>query len=174
MDANEYITAAKYRAEYVDTSLHRSKRRIQFSFPCSACNDLPGSHVPGCVFAPPRVNESPRFRLESDFQTWLRDRALAQGWRFYHTWSSKRSDPGYPDTHLVQGVYDVMAELKMPGELPEPAQIMWLTALQEARVGIATHWACLWMPDMEEAILGYLAAPSEGNPPGIWKENPHA
>lgn len=40
--------------------------------------------------------------LESELQSELRRIALANGWLYYHTYSSKRSDPGFLDTTLLR------------------------------------------------------------------------
>ncbi|MFN4000899.1 VRR-NUC domain-containing protein [Microcella sp.] len=72
--------------------------------------------------------------------------ARTLGWRVYHTYSSVRSEPGYPDLHLLHARHKVSAliELKtMKGKL-SPAQQTWLRDLHTAGVAVAVwrpiHW----------------------------------
>lgn len=70
------------------------------------------------------------FPKERKWQANVEQTFKGQGWMCYHTWNSMRSDPGYPDLHLVlPGVASVFAELKTEnGELTDN-QIRWLLAL---------------------------------------------
>jgi hypothetical protein len=91
----------------------------------------------------PTMNEIPRkkvgpidpvaasyFPKERKWQTNVERTFANQGWMIYHTWNSMRSNPGYPDLHMVlPGVASVFAELKTEsGEITDN-QERWLLAL---------------------------------------------
>jgi hypothetical protein len=69
---------------------------------------------------------------EKAFMQALRRLAQSQGYYFYHTYSSKRSEPGWPDVALVHPTGDTtlyLLECKREGEQPTLAQQRWLDAL---------------------------------------------
>ena len=84
---------------------------------------------------------------EGVLQGRIRELALETGHLFYHTYSSKRSDPGWVDTAICHpdGGPLFLWELKsMHGEV-SPAQRRWLEALQrvtrvEARMVTPADW----------------------------------
>jgi len=85
---------------------------------------------------------------EKELQSLVHALAAARGWtHVYHTYSSRRSEPGFPDLVLVhpgQGRV-VFAELKtMRGKLT-PAQESWIAALETAQ-GDGTVRVCVWFP----------------------------
>lgn len=109
-----------------------------------------------------------RFPNESAFTDWVCGQARKAGWGcVYHTWNSKRSEPGFYDVRALDPPHVLVVELKMPGQKPTPDQVRWLNG--EAR---CTHgpWqrVCLWYPDMEAEILAYITDPAQNPPPGIW------
>ena len=60
--------------------------------------------------------------------------AKQYGRLFYHTWNSKRSDPGFPDCVVVLPEHPQLVlfwELKMPGKRPTQRQWQWLEGLQQ-------------------------------------------
>lgn len=77
--------------------------------------------------------------------------AKLSGWLCYHTFDSRRSEPGYPDLHLVRNGEQIFAELKLPGKKPTAAQIKWVEALKacacEVYVWTPEHW-----PFIEERL----------------------
>ena len=78
---------------------------------------------------------------EKDFQEeviWL---AGVLGWRVYHTYDSRRSEPGFPDLVLLKGDRLVFAELKVGRRGTTAAQQSWLEELREAGCD-----ARLWRP----------------------------
>lgn len=80
---------------------------------------------------------------EAQFQKQLRAAALTAGFLHYHTYNSKRSEPGFPDSVMVRGPDLIFAELKVPGGTTSPAQRLWLDALRQVeRVAVYE-----WVPD---------------------------
>ena len=74
-----------------------------------------------------------RSASEADFQSQLRSVALARGWLYYHTYNSRRSDPGFPDAVLVRDDRLIFAELKSikhRRQKPTARQQIWLDALR--------------------------------------------
>ena len=98
----------------------------------------------------------PRAFIDSSMteEEWLqqvRELARLKGWLNYHTRSSRRSDPGFPDLVLVRGDRLIFAELKREkGRLTE-SQRTWLAALEETA---ETH---VWRPSDWEAVIEVLS-----------------
>ena len=71
---------------------------------------------------------------EADLQSQLRSVAFARGWMYYHTYNSRRSDPGFPDAVLVRDDRLIFAELKSikhRRQKPTDRQQIWLDALRQ-------------------------------------------
>ena len=77
---------------------------------------------------------------ERHFQQAVMDCARLLGWRVYHTFDSRRSNPGFPDLVLVRDRV-VFAELKTERGQLSRDQAEWLDAL-----GAAGAEAHLWRP----------------------------
>lgn len=80
---------------------------------------------------------------EARLQSVIIAAAQRAGWLIYHTHDSRRSEPGYPDLHLVheRRHLSMMRELKtQKGRLSEP-QKRWIAALNGAGVD-----AAVWRP----------------------------
>ena len=150
MDANEYIDAGTFRAKYCapGPQMYRGRRHAYET--------------------PAEPERDGGFRHESDFQGWVSIKASLAGWQCYHTHSSKRSEPGFPDTVLVHPPYECIAELKMFGMKPTRAQVFWLDQLARVRQGSDWMYVCVWYPEMRAAIETYLDQPEIITPPGIW------
>jgi len=84
---------------------------------------------------------------EKTFQTWLVELAEAHGWLVYHTYDSRRSQPGFPDLCMVRGQRIVFAELKSQKGRVAASQQNWLTALGATAVEVY-----LWRPSDREQI----------------------
>lgn len=69
---------------------------------------------------------------EKSFQQKVIDLARLQGWKVYHTYDSRRSEPGFPDLVLVKPGKLVFAECKTDSGKPTEAQKEWLIALAES------------------------------------------
>lgn len=63
---------------------------------------------------------------EAELQNAIRRCALEQGWLYYHPYDSRRSDPGFPDTELVRGLFVCKWELKDDKGRPTREQVTWL------------------------------------------------
>lgn len=61
----------------------------------------------------------------------VRQRAIAYGWKFFHTWNSQKSAAGFPDCEMVRPPYMIKVELKRQHEEPTPDQQGWLDAYAE-------------------------------------------
>ena len=59
----------------------------------------------------------------------VRQAAAHGGWLAYHTYSSKRSDPGFPDLVLLRGSVLLFVELKSIHGRVSPAQAEWIERL---------------------------------------------
>lgn len=77
------------------------------------------------------------------------------GWKAYHTYDSRRSQPGWPDLALVSVKRRrfLVAELKKERGVVSADQHAWLTAL--AAAGVETH---VWRPTdlLDETVLRVL------------------
>ncbi|MCZ2261385.1 VRR-NUC domain-containing protein [Isoptericola sp. QY 916] len=77
------------------------------------------------------------------------------GWKAYHTYDSRRSQPGWPDLALVSAKRRrfLVAELKKERGVVSAEQHAWLTAL--AAAGVETH---VWRPTdlLDETVLRVL------------------
>lgn len=90
---------------------------------------------------------------EAPFQASVIALAKPAGWRCYHTYDSRKSEPGFPDLILIRGPMLIAAECKRDSENPTPAQYEWLEAFD----GVRVVWAGVWRPrDMAEitAMIG--------------------
>ena len=88
---------------------------------------------------------------ERDFQHSVVELAELYGWMIYHTYDSRRSNPGFPDLVMVRDNRVIFAELKtMKGKVTKH-QERWLEALAKTQVEVK-----LWRPsdinDIEEVL----------------------
>jgi len=81
---------------------------------------------------------------EKKLQGTVVELAQLTGWLCYHTYSSRRSEPGFPDLTLVRRDRVVFVELKTRTGRLRPAQIQWVEALRataaEVYVWRPEHW----------------------------------
>lgn len=86
---------------------------------------------------------------EKQFQELVIQAARMTGWACYHTHDSRRSEPGYPDLHLVHGVRgeSLFAELKTEKGQLSAAQKHWLAIL-----AAAGQRAYVWRPSDWDSI----------------------
>lgn len=88
---------------------------------------------------------------EADFQASVIRHARLRGYWVYHTYDSRHSEAGFPDTVIVHPEHPdwpvVMAELKKETTKPTTAQEAWLEALAGRRIETR-----LWRPSSWEEI----------------------
>ncbi len=65
---------------------------------------------------------------ERAFQRQIVQLAELMGWRTYHTYDSRRSNPGFPDLVLVRAPRVIFAELKRQRGRVTAAQTEWVDA----------------------------------------------
>ena len=70
---------------------------------------------------------------ERELQQWVLAVAKMGRWMAYHTFDSRRSQPGFPDLILIRGTTLIAAELKVGGNHPSPIQLEWLEAFAAVR-----------------------------------------
>lgn len=77
----------------------------------------------------------------------VRNYAQLLGWLCYHTYDSRRSEPGFPDLVLVRGGRLIFAELKAEGKYPSRGQKKWLAELGDvARYSMGNVAVEVWRP----------------------------
>ena len=87
---------------------------------------------------------------ERQFQAWVIDVAKAHGWKVYHTYDSRRSEPGFPDLVLVRDRV-LFRELKTDIGRISPAQKEWGDALTQAGADFE-----IWRPQDKKTIIEEL------------------
>ena len=93
------------------------------------------------------------FKNEKHFMQAVRKAARQLGWHEYHTYSSLKSTPGFPDLVLVKpGSRVIFAELKMPNGKLTSHQHIWKNVIKGAP---GVHYY-LWRPDDWDRILEIL------------------
>lgn len=72
--------------------------------------------------------------LEEDLMAAVKGIAQLKGWKYYHTYDSRKSDRGFPDVVLVHGKARkvLWRELKRDDNKPTPGQQEWLDELTAA------------------------------------------
>jgi hypothetical protein len=95
---------------------------------------------------------------EKAWQAQVVELATLYGWLVYHTYDSRRSNPGWPDLVLVRANTGeiVYAELKTDKGKTTPAQDVWLAALRAC--GQEAH---VWRPCDFDAVHERLKRPRE-------------
>ena len=89
---------------------------------------------------------------EKEFMQQVTDAARKLGWKVYHTYDSRRSEPGFPDLVLVKDRI-LFRELKRNGMMVTPAQSEWGFAI----VMCGGDWR-VWTPEDWDEIVDELAA----------------
>ena len=118
------------------------------------------------------------FETEKGFMQAVVDLARLQGWKVYHTYDARKSEPGFPDLTMVRDGRLVFAELKTEKGKLTPAQEEWGEALQKveglaedalyaAHCGGALSWLEHDLDGVERLIDSFLWRPSD------WPEIEH-
>lgn len=84
---------------------------------------------------------------ESQFQEQVVELATLYGWKHFHVYDSRRTDPGWPDLILVRVPELLAVELKTQRGRLSPAQEQWIHDLMDC--GIETY---VWRPSHFDAI----------------------
>lgn len=87
---------------------------------------------------------------EANFQYLIISYARSHGWRVYHTYDSRRSEPGFPDLVLVRREV-LYRELKSEKGRLTAAQKAWGESLTKAGANYA-----VWRPSMLQEIYKKL------------------
>ena len=87
---------------------------------------------------------------EKEFQRAVVDLARMYGWLCYHTYDSRRSEPGFPDLTLARGGRLLLAELKTEKGRLSAAQKAWASELPACQYR-------LWRPSDLDAIVAELS-----------------
>jgi Holliday junction resolvase len=90
---------------------------------------------------------------EREFQREILKLAKLLGWRYYHTYDSRRSNKGFPDLVLVKGERVIFAELKSEKGKVKPEQVEWLEAIDNTPAE-----AYLWRPSELQRVADILIA----------------
>lgn len=81
---------------------------------------------------------------EKDFQARVVALAKKCGWMTHHHFDSRRSSAGWPDLVLCKPPALLFVELKIEGQKPKAAQLVWLTALRACGADARTWWPSSW------------------------------
>jgi len=81
--------------------------------------------------------------------------ARLNGWKFYHTWQSIHSAPGFPDYVFVRDGEVMYVELKTEKGKLTPAQLTWRDLLVAAR-----QEYYVWRPNMIDFVEDRFASAS--------------
>ena len=103
----------------------------------------PGYHVVGAP-APALPEDTP----EDGFLARIRSLACPYGWETYHTYSSRRSEPGFPDLVLCNGTDLLLYELKTNTGKATMAQQRWLSLLMRTGCVETGIWRPRDWPDI--------------------------
>jgi hypothetical protein len=89
---------------------------------------------------------------EAQWQRTITDLAETLGWLVYHTYDSRRSEPGFPDLVLVRaGDRVVFAEIKRETGRLTDDQAQWWWALERAGAEIYVWRPSDW-PQVEQTL----------------------
>ena len=108
----------------------------------------------------PRRNATSWYETEADFQAKVLELAKVCGWLAYHTFDSRRSQPGFPDLVLVRPPQIVFVELKSARGAVRYEQAVWIAALS-ACTDVTTR---LWRPADWDDLVTTLNRTPEASP----------
>lgn len=90
---------------------------------------------------------------ERSLQESVRQLAKLTGWLYFHGWTMLHSQPGFPDTVLINPPRLIVAELKVEGEDPTDEQEVWLANFRACGVE-AYVWRPSDWPTIEAILKG--------------------
>ena len=95
---------------------------------------------------------------ETEFQAHVIQIAEMYGWLCYHTYDSRRSEPGFPDLVLAHEDYgQIFAELKTDRGRVSADQARWAVRLQSAEGKPFAARYRLWRPRDLDTVASELA-----------------
>lgn len=97
----------------------------------------------------PRVLQS-----EAEFQREVVTLAEALGWLVYHTYDSRRSNPGFPDLILIKRDVMIVAELKALKGTLSREQVRWLDSFRATKSKMVAEWRPTDWVAIEQALKG--------------------
>ena len=109
---------------------------------CRHCNEEMADTMP---------TEMPSM-TEREFQAQVIQYAGLAGWMIYHTYDSRRSQPGFPDLVLVRGRHVIFAELKTDKGRVTPDQQHWLNSLEDVEFVDARLWRPKYWEEIETVL----------------------
>lgn len=120
----------------------------------------------------PRAVLAPELVTERAWQAWVIDLARLCGWRCFHPFDSRRSEPGWPDLVLARPATAeiLFVELKSERGKVTAEQGWWLAALETC--GCTVH---VWRPSHAEQVITALRRPVKPScrpSPAKMEENP--
>lgn len=118
-------------------------------------------HRPGWRLVHPPPDSD--WESEQDFQRRIIALANAHGWLVYHTYDSRRSEPGFPDLVMARDRL-IFAEVKTAFGRATREQTFWLQRLAEAGAE-----AYLWRPSDWDDICAIL---TRQRPGVVWTHTP--
>jgi hypothetical protein len=89
---------------------------------------------------------------EKEWQWRVVNFAEAHGWKYYHTYDSRRSPEGFPDLVLLRPGRIVVAELKTDKGKVTAAQQEWLEAWQAAGAEVYVWRPSMWA-EVQEVLV---------------------
>lgn len=94
---------------------------------------------------------------ERQWQAQVLEAARVLEWLIYHTYDSRRSEPGFPDLMLLKGTRLVVAEVKTQKGRLNFAQEVWLEAFRATNAEVY-----VWRPDDWPEVERVLKGESRG------------
>lgn len=96
-----------------------------------------------------------RMMTEKQWQQLVVDAARANSWHVYHTFDSRRSEPGFPDLILVRDTEMLVIELKRERGTVTLDQERWLRAFSGvAGITVMVAHPSDW-PGIEQTLKGH-------------------
>ena len=89
---------------------------------------------------------------EKDFMESIVQLARSTGWLVYHTYDSRRSEPGFPDLVMTKPKRLVIAEIKTEKGKTSKHQDKWLETLGTARGVEVKVWRPSDWPEIERTL----------------------
>ena len=89
---------------------------------------------------------------EKELQTAILEALGYMGWRVFHVYDSRRSNPGFPDVLAIKGSRIVFVELKSEKGKIRPEQVEWLDDLVETHSEVY-----LVRPSSQDAFMRNIA-----------------